>query len=151
MKIFIENEQGLPLKNIFDEVKLEYKNTHLTSAPYPYHYGFVLNTLSGDGDCLDCFVLTNQPLKTGQIIEVEPLALMEMKEEGEIDHKIIARMSDENFELTADIKAELESFIQDVFAHLGKKMEVGEFSPKLDAMAFLKTTRDNFKNRGTNG
>lgn len=151
MKIFIENEQGLPLKNIFDEVKLKYKNTHLTSAPYPYPYGFVLNTLSGDGDCLDCFVLTNQQLKTGQIVEAEPLALMEMKEEDEIDHKIIARIPNENFELTASIEAELATFIQNVFTHLGKKMEVGNFLPKQDALNFIKTTRDRFKTGRING
>lgn len=145
MKIFIENEQDLPLKNIFDEVKLQYKNTHVTSAPYPYAYGFVIGTLSGDGDCLDCFILTNQLLKTGDIVEAEPLALMEMKEDDEIDHKVIARLPGENFELTPDVKTEITNFIHSVFAHLNKKMEVGEFLPKHETEKFLTITQENFK------
>lgn len=146
MKIFIENEQGLPLKNIFDEVNLQYKNTHVTSAPYPYAYGFVVETLSGDGDCLDCFILTDKPLKTGDIVEAEPLALMEMKEDGEIDHKVIAHLPGENFTLTADVKTELTDFIHSVFSHLNKNMEVGQFLPRQEAEHFLAVTQQNFKN-----
>ena len=51
MKVFIECEAGSSDRPIFDEKTLEYRRTSKVSREYPYPYGFVLNTTSGDGDC----------------------------------------------------------------------------------------------------
>lgn len=53
MKVFIENEAGSDQKNIYDEKALEYKRSHTISRKYPYPYGFILKTTSGDGDNVD--------------------------------------------------------------------------------------------------
>mgnify|MGYP001570857230 CR=1 FL=1 len=66
MKAFIENEAGSNQKNIYNEKTLEYKKTVTVSRKYPYPYGFILDTTSGDGDNLDVFVLTEKKLKSGQ-------------------------------------------------------------------------------------
>ena len=133
MKVFIENEAGKAIKNIFAEKTLEFKKSYQVSTPYPLPYGFVLATTSDDGDNLDCFVLTKEPLKTGQIIEVEAIALMEMFEDGELDHKVIGRMAGEAIELDDEMKQTLQNFVQTVFKHIpGKRIEVGNF---LDADA----------------
>lgn len=128
MKVFIENEAGKNIKNIYDEKNLEFKKSVEVSAPYPLPYGFILNTTSGDGDNLDCFILTNREMRGGQIVDVEAVALLEMYEDGELDHKVIGRIDGEATELDESTKHRLVDFLQIVFSHLpNKRMEVGSF------------------------
>ena len=90
MRVFIENEAGSRRKNIYDERTLAHLRTVEVSAAYPFPYGFVLGTISGDGDAVDCFVLTETPLPSGTIVECQPVGLLEQIEDGEIDHKVLA-------------------------------------------------------------
>lgn len=143
MKIFIENEAGSDQKNIFDEKTLEYKKTYIVSRKYPFPYGFIPETTSGDGDCLDCFVLTNKPLAKGTMIEAGPIGLMEQIEDGEEDHKILAVLPGEDFELTDIVKTQLKEFTEHVFDHKeGKKMRVGNFYDKDKALETLADSQD---------
>jgi len=102
MKVFIENEAGSNQKNLYNEKTLEYRQTVTVSRRYPYPYGFIMETTSGDGDNVDVFVLTDQPLKSGQMIECEPVGLMEQMEKSwdesqgereEVDHNVLAVLS----------------------------------------------------------
>lgn len=60
-----------------------------TSSPYPFDYGFVPQTLWDDGDALDVVVLTTYPLAPGILVEVRPVALIEMIDDGDSDYKIV--------------------------------------------------------------
>lgn len=60
-----------------------------SSAPYPFDYGFVPQTLWDDNDALDVVVLTTFPLQTGILVKVRPIAVIEMIDGGESDYKII--------------------------------------------------------------
>src|SRR3989338_3484492 len=120
MKVFIENEAGSDQKNIYNEKTLEYRKTYTVSRKYPYPYGFVLDTTSGDGDNLDCFVLTDKALKQGTVIEVKPIALMEQIEDDEEDHKILAVLPDESMQVTDEIKKILKEFAEHVFDQIGR-------------------------------
>lgn len=143
MKVFIENEAHSNQKNLFDEKTLEYKKTVTVSQEYPYPYGFILNTTSGDGDNLDCFVITDQLLKKGEIIDVEPIGLMEQLEDGEEDHNILMQLRGSDIELDEAIKEKLTNFVLHVFDHLKEKqMVVGEFHDKEAAVEMIKKFRD---------
>lgn len=66
--------------------------------PYPGNYGYVHNTLmdkesGGDGDALDVLVIAEH-LPTGTHLEVIPIAALMLKDNGEVDTKIIAVPSD---------------------------------------------------------
>ncbi|RMB56398.1 inorganic diphosphatase [Dokdonia sinensis] len=68
--------------------------------PYPANYGFIPGTLSeknkgGDGDALDILVLC-PTLKTGTVIEVTPIAMIDLLDDGEMDTKILAIPADEH-------------------------------------------------------
>ncbi len=89
MRVFIENEAGSRRKHIYDR-NLAVVRTVEVSAAYPYPYGFVLGTTGGDGDAVDCFVLTETPLCSGSIVECQPIGLLEQVEDGGIDHKVLA-------------------------------------------------------------
>lgn len=142
MKVFIENEAGSDQKNIYNEKTLEYRKTYTVSRKYPYPYGFILDTTSGDGDNLDCFILTDKPLKTGTIVEAEPCALMEQIEDDEEDHKILATLPSELVQITDEIKERLKEFAEHVFDHIeGKKMQIGNFYGKEAAEKHIEKCR----------
>lgn len=128
MFVFIQNEAGSTIKNRHNEKSLEWQSREAVSRPYPYPYGFALNTTAEDGDNVDCFVLTARQLQTGHVVECRPVALMQQIEDGEQDHNVLAVIEGEEFELSDSIKATLTSFVMNVFAHIhGKHMCVGEF------------------------
>jgi inorganic pyrophosphatase len=57
---------------------------------YPGDYGFIPSTLSSDGDPLDVLVLVDTPSFPGCLIEVRPVGLLEMLDQGVKDEKVIA-------------------------------------------------------------
>jgi len=143
MKVFVENEAGSTQKNIFDEKTLEYKKTYDVSAPYPFPYGFILNTTSGDGDNLDCFVLTSQPLKSREIVEVELIGMFEQIENEQEDHKIIAVLPGENWAINEEIQITLKNFIEKVFSHLpNHDISMGRFLDKEEALKLIEKYRN---------
>jgi inorganic pyrophosphatase len=66
-----------------------------SAASYPFDYGFVPQTLWEDNDPLDVVVLSTFPLHPGILVEVRPVAVMEMIDDGESDYKIIAVPSED--------------------------------------------------------
>lgn len=55
----------------------------------PTNYGFIPQTLDGDGDELDTLVLTNEPIPTGVYLKAKIIGIMNFEDEGEMDHKVI--------------------------------------------------------------
>jgi inorganic pyrophosphatase len=141
VRVFIENEAGSSDKNTYDERTLAFVRRERVSRPYPYPYGFVLGTRGGDGDAVDCFVLTGTPLRSGTVVDCEPLGLLEQVEDGEIDHKVLAALAGEDVALDDAIKA-VTDFIAGVFAHIpGKRMSLGRLLPRAEAEAYVRQCR----------
>src|SRR6201747_1448056 len=57
---------------------------------YPGDYGFVPSTLADDGDPLDVLVLVDAPSFPGCVMEVRPIGLLEMRDQGLGDEKVLA-------------------------------------------------------------
>ncbi len=72
---------------------------------YPANYGFVPQTLSGDGDPVDVLVITPVPLIHGAVIRCRPIGMMQMTDEAGIDNKILAVPVDKLCPLYKDIKS----------------------------------------------
>ncbi len=153
MKVFIENEAGSDQKNFYNEKTLEYKKTVTVSRKYPYPYGFFLDTTSGDGDNVDVFIITDQPLKSGQIVVCEPVGLMEQMEKAwdeskgdveEIDHNILAVLPGDNQDVVSnEVKARLTDFVLHVFDHIRpNKNRVGNFFDKQAALKYIESCMD---------
>lgn len=152
IKVFIENEAGSNQKNLYNEKTLEYRKTVTVSREYPHAYGFIMNTTSGDGDNVDCFVLTDKKLKTGEIVECEVIGLMKQieitidsngEEARDIDHNVLAVLSGESFEITKEVEDKLKDFVSHVFDHLPQKMiEMGKFLGEGEAIEFIQKNLD---------
>lgn len=142
MRVFIENEAGSREKRTYDERSLQLVKTAPVSAPYPFAYGFIVGTSSGDGDAVDCFVLTRRRLISGATLVCEPVALLEQIEDGEIDHKVIAVPAGEDTKVSAADEAALRGFVQTVFAHVPDKiMSVGRLRDRAAAENYVRQCR----------
>jgi inorganic pyrophosphatase len=64
------------------------RNLH-SPVHYPGDYGFIPRTLSQDGDPLDILVLVDSPTFPGCLVEVRPIGVLEMLDQGVKDEKII--------------------------------------------------------------
>lgn len=61
-----------------------------TSMHYPCNYGYVNNTLCGDGDPVDVMVLTRFGLTPGSVVRCRPVAVLNMTDESGEDAKVLA-------------------------------------------------------------
>lgn len=61
-----------------------------TPMTYPGNYGFVPHTLSEDGDPIDVLVCNTRELIPGCLINVRPIGVMMMEDDGGMDEKILA-------------------------------------------------------------
>ena len=61
-----------------------------TPMRYPGNYGFVPHTLSDDGDPIDVLVANTRPIIPGALINVRPIGVLKMEDDGGGDEKIIA-------------------------------------------------------------
>ena len=61
-----------------------------TSMRYPGNYGFIPHTLSGDGDPCDVLIANTRAIVPGAIVNVRPVGVLLMEDDGGQDEKIIA-------------------------------------------------------------
>jgi len=61
-----------------------------TPMRYPCNYGYVPQTLGGDGDPLDVLVILPLPLVPGSVIRCRPVGVLRMTDEAGSDEKLLA-------------------------------------------------------------
>lgn len=61
-----------------------------TPMVYPGNYGFVPHTLSDDGDPIDVLIAIDRPLVPGCVVNVRPIGVLVMEDDGGQDEKVIA-------------------------------------------------------------
>ena len=61
-----------------------------TAMHYPCNYGFIPNTLGGDGDPLDVLVVSPLAVVPASVVRVRPVGVLMMEDEGGMDEKILA-------------------------------------------------------------
>lgn len=144
IRVLIQVSAGSSEKHLFDEKTLEHKETRQIPRPYyPYPYGFIPGTTGADGDCVDCYVITEEALRPGTIIDCEPVGLLEQRENDEIDHKVLAAMPDKHVDLSEKLLKELQDFIYAVFARFPEiQVRVGSILPREAALRYIQESQD---------
>jgi len=61
-----------------------------TAMHYPTNYGYVPQTIAGDGDPVDVLVLTPFPIVPGAVIPCRPIGILNMEDESGLDGKVLA-------------------------------------------------------------
>jgi inorganic pyrophosphatase len=91
-----------------------------TATTYPADYGYIPETLGGDGDPLDALVLLEDPVYPGVWVQARPLGVLYMHDEAGEDAKLICvpprepRWNDvhELADLTPQLVEEIQHFFE---------------------------------------
>ena len=116
IRVVIQAEAGSPEKMRYDEKTLRPIEVGRVFRPYPYPYGFVVATTAADGDNVDCYIVGDDDLKSGSIVDCEVVGLLEQVESGEPDHKVLAVVAGQKAVLPDGVFEVLEEFIYAVFS-----------------------------------
>jgi len=83
---------GEPVKYEFDKPSGAIFVDRILHTPmrYPCNYGFIPQTLCGDGDPLDVLVMTRWTLQPGSVIACRPIGVLYLEDEAGGDEKILA-------------------------------------------------------------
>ncbi len=122
---------------------------------YPLDYGFLPQTHWHDGDALDALVMTTHPLLPGVMVEVRPIAVIRMIDNGDKDEKIIAAAAkDPRFseyrdlaDLSDHFKKELTHFFQEYKNLEGKKVHILAIEGKAAALAVIREGMELYKHQ----
>ena len=93
INVIIENPMGgQPIKYEVDKDSGALFVDRFLPTPmyYPGNYGYVPNTLSGDGDPVDVLVISHLPITPGAVLRSRPVGVLKMEDDGGQDEKIIA-------------------------------------------------------------
>lgn len=124
-----------------------------SSMRYPADYGYIENTLALDGDPLDALVFVSEPTFPGCLIKVRVIGVFHMTDEKGPDEKLLCvPVSDPHWskyyeleDLNPHLLNEIEHFFQ-VYKDLEhKKVDVGGYGSKNEAIAILKSCRERYK------
>jgi inorganic pyrophosphatase len=83
---------------------------------YPGDYGFIPSTLASDGDPLDVLVLVDNASFPGCLIEVRPIGVLEMLDQGVRDEKVLAVVNN-------DPRYTEVSNYTDIYTHILREVE----------------------------
>jgi inorganic pyrophosphatase len=103
-----------------------------TGMRYPANYGFIPQTLSGDGDPVDVLVITPFPLLAGSVVRARALGMLQMTDESGVDAKLVAVPHDKICPMTANIKSidDVPEYLKDQIKHFFenyKSLEKGKW------------------------
>lgn len=90
--VFVEIPKGSRAKYELDKKsgRIRLDRVLFSSVHYPADYGFVVDTMAGDGDPLDALVVVEEPTFPGCIVPARPIGTLLMTDEKGKDEKILA-------------------------------------------------------------
>jgi inorganic pyrophosphatase len=102
-----------------------------SATVYPSDYGFVPDTLAGDGDPLDALVLLDDPTFPGCLVRVRILGVFWMRDEAGPDAKLITVVeNDQNWDRAQDLSDLPQHLLEEIehFFSIYKDLEPGKMS-----------------------
>lgn len=112
---------------------------------YPANYGFIPQTLADDGDPLDVLVLGAEPVYPLTLVRARAIGLMVMKDQDELDYKVIAvHVNDPEYSSYNDVHelrphriAVLKRFFEDYKTLEKKSVIVDDILSAADALPVI--------------
>ena len=133
IEVVIEIPRGSRNKYEYDHERhvMRLDRRLFTATTYPADYGFIPDTLAGDGDPLDALVLLEDPTFPGCWVQARPVALMWMQDEAGPDAKIICVVGDDprwdHVQDIGDLPEHLRQEIEHFFT-IYKALEPGKWA-----------------------
>lgn len=90
--VLVEIPRGSRAKYEMDQKtgRIRLDRVLFSSVHYPADYGFVMETLGGDGDPLDALIVVEEPTFPGCVVPSRPIGTLLMHDEHGDDEKILA-------------------------------------------------------------
>jgi len=155
INIVVEISKGSKVKYELDKDTglLEVDRVLYSSVVYPENYGFIPQTLADDDDPLDAIVLMQEPIQPMSLLEVRPIGLLPMVDEGENDENILCvHVEDPQYEAFTHVNElpehrlnEIKQFFKEYKNLEGKEVEVGEISGPEDAFEYIRRAIERYK------
>ena len=151
----IEIEKGSKVKYELDKQTgmLMLDRILYTSTHYPASYGFIPRTYADDGDPLDVLVLCTEPIAPLSLVQVYPIGVITMVDNGKMDEKIIAiPFGDPTYNCYRSIDAlpyhifsEMRHFFSVYKALENKETAVKEVKSQQEAVEIVQKAIDEYK------
>jgi inorganic pyrophosphatase len=128
-----------------------------TPFVYPVDYGFFDKTLGGDGDPLDALVLLEFPVFPGVVVDVRPVGVLPMEDDGGIDEKVVCVQTKDprwaHIQDINDVPEQTKNELLHFFSHYkdlepGKWVKVGEWQGKDVAERLIKEAQERYLTEG---
>ena len=129
-----------------------------SSVVYPTDYGFIPDTLAGDGDPLDAVICVSEPTFPGCTIAVNAVGLLEMRDEKGPDEKILCvPRHDPNWveievleDLPMQLRDEISNFFQIYKSLESKNVEVAGWHGRDAAYEAIERSRARWRDQPQN-
>lgn len=127
-----------------------------SSVMYPANYGFIPQTLDGDGDPLDILVICSEQVVPMCLIQARIIGYMQMIDSGQMDRKIIAVAENDiavNFmneiaELPPHTMIEIKRFFEDYKVLENKTVLIEDFGDAKAAIQVFEECTENYRKAG---
>ena len=159
--VVIEVPKGSKVKYELDKDSglLKVDRILYSSVVYPENYGFIPQTLADDDDPLDVIVLMQEPVQAMSLLEVRPIGLLPMVDEGENDENIICvHLDDAEYKTYNHVNEfpehrlnEIKQFFKECKNLEGKEVEMGEISGPEDAREYIQRAINLYKENLSSG
>ncbi len=149
----IEIPKGTSTKYEYDEELDIFKLNRClySSMNYTASYGFIPQTFALDDDPLDIVVYNNTPINTGVLVEVEPIATLDMTDNGAKDYKVICVPTShiKNYKSLKDLENHWVTTTANFFSHYkdleDKEVTVGGWLSKSTTKKIIKDAHMRWK------
>ena len=154
MDVIVEIPFGCQLKYEWDKDagRMRLDRLMTKSMTYPGNYGFIDNTISGDGDPIDVLIVNTYPFYQGSIVQCRVIGALLTTDEKGNDEKIIAvPVCDKNLSQTryTELPLEILKSVELFFTHykdidINKWVLVNGYVDRDEAMTLIETARNRY-------
>ena len=138
--------------------KIRLSRVQYSSMTYPSEYGYIDETLAGDGDPVDILVISSEATFPGCVVEAKVLGYLDTIDNGHKDPKIIAVNNVDprcNFynsldDLPKHSLIEIKNFFQNYKLLQNIKVEVFDYHNMSDALKMIEDGKNRYKEKISN-
>jgi len=123
VNVVIEIRRGERNKYEYDKKtqKLILDRVNATAMGYPTDYGYIPDTLCGDGDPLDVLLIIDESVPHGVVVPSRPIGVLNMIDDGEGDEKLICvannDVTKQHVKDVSDLGKEFKQIVEHFYSH----------------------------------
>lgn len=124
-----------------------------SAMTYPAEYGYIEDTLAGDGDPLDILVISSEPSFPGCVVPARVIGYLEMQDNGKEDIKIISvvdvdpryREIEKLEDLSSFTLQEIKNFFENYKVLQNMEVIVKDYHSKEEALKAIEECKRNYQ------